>query len=264
MSNDIAALLSGRLNESVEALEELMLQHEQIDIPADEKIVNGMYIRRITIPAGTILTGRVWLEDYVDIMISGKIVVATVDGVKELSGYNVCDGYGGRKRAGYALEDTEWLTVHKTDATECKGLLEQLSTFSMAEYKIAKAQLDYKAKFSSIAGIIEQQSQETKDFKSVPVAYEQCIEVKQSPIAGLGLFSKQMFKPGDHIAPARVKGFRTEAGKYSNHSCFPNAAMKFIGDSVALVAIDNILPGDEILTNYESTLLSMKEALCQE
>ncbi len=263
MNTEIATLLSGKLNESVEVLEQLMLEHEQVDIPAVEQLRNGLYMREIVIPAGTILTGRVWLEDYIDIMVSGHIIVATADGVKELKGYNVCDGKGGRKRAGYAIEDTAWITVHKTKATSCEGLLEAMSTFSMAQYKVAKAQLDYKNSFGHITALIEEQSANISDFKSVPAAYAAVIDVKPSEIAGLGLFSKQHFKVGDHIAPALVKGYRTEAGRYSNHSCFPNAKMVYFGDSVALIASAEIKPGDEILTDYTQTLKSMEEALCQ-
>lgn len=257
----ISQAIAGRLNEAVEELETFMLEQEQIEIPAKEQLKNGLYTREITIPAGTLLTGRVWLEDYIDIMISGDIVVATADGVKRLTGYSVCDGKGGRKRAGYALQDTQWVTVHKTKAKTVVGLLEQLSTFSMAEFKVRSAQLDFKKQFSQIEGLIAQQSAAMHDFKSVPAAFEANIDVKPSAIHGLGLFSKQYFKCGDHIAPARIKGFRTEAGKYSNHSCFPNAKMQRVGNDIALVAICDIKPGDELVTNYNQTL---QEATCLE
>jgi formate-dependent nitrite reductase cytochrome c552 subunit len=132
----------------------------------------------------------------------------------------------------------------------------------MAEYRIKAAQLDYFEKFEDVEQLIEQQSRATDDFKSVPAIFEANIDVKLSAIAGLGLFSRQYFKPGDHIAPARIKGFRTEAGKYCNHSCFPNAAMQCVSGDVALIATSYIKPGEEILTDYMCTLHSIKEATC--
>lgn len=254
----ISSAIAGKLNDAVEALEQLMLEHDQVEIPAVESYKNGLYSREITIPAGTLLTGRVWLDDYIDIMVSGHIVVATADGVKELKGYNVCDGAAGRKRAGYAVEDTKWITVHKACESDT---LDTLSRFSMAQYKVAKAQQHYLQVFGPIAELIAEQSAATSDFKSVPATFESLIEVRESPVHGLGLFAKQLFKAGDHIAPARICGYRTEAGRYSNHSCFPNAVMQAVGKNIALIASQDINAGEEILTDYVHTLHVVKEAI---
>jgi hypothetical protein len=93
-----------------------------------------MYVREITIPKGTILTGAVHKFDYVDIMLSGDIAVATPDGMKRLTGINIMAGPAGRKRAGYAYEDTRWLTVHKTDATTSEGIEDVITVRNMAQF----------------------------------------------------------------------------------------------------------------------------------
>jgi hypothetical protein len=93
-----------------------------------------MYVREITIPKGTILTGAVHKFDYVDIMLSGDIAVATPDGMKRLTGINIMEGPAGRKRAGYAYEDTRWLTVHKTSAMVAEGIEDVLTVKTMAEF----------------------------------------------------------------------------------------------------------------------------------
>lgn len=128
-------LLAEQVNEKIEAMEEVMLEHEQVEIPVEHRFVNGMYAREITIPKGTLLTGRVHKFGYVDIMLSGDITVATPDGVKRLTGVNIMEGVPGRKRAGYAHEDTHWVTVHKTDATSPKGIEDILTVFSMAQFR---------------------------------------------------------------------------------------------------------------------------------
>lgn len=142
----INELLSGKVNEKIEALESHLLALDDIrtdtdlfilekrTMPVEHRFINGMYAREITIPKGTLLTGAVHKFDYVDIMLSGDIAVATPDGVKRLKGINIMEGPAGRKRAGYAYEDTRWLTVHKTDATTSEGIEDVLTVRTIAEF----------------------------------------------------------------------------------------------------------------------------------
>ena len=109
------------------ALQEKLLQEEQVEIPTLEFLTNGLYTREIIIPKGTALVSRVWRDPYVDIMISGDISVVTPDGLQRYKGYNLFVGTPGRKRAGYAHEDTLWVSVHRADAQRHEGLLELLS-----------------------------------------------------------------------------------------------------------------------------------------
>lgn len=111
----IHTALAEAVNERIEELEAVMLECEQVEIPVEHLFVNGMYARKIVIPAGTMLTGRVHKFGYVDIMLSGDISVATPDGVKRMTGYNILEGKPGRKRAGYAHEDTHWVSF------SCRG-----------------------------------------------------------------------------------------------------------------------------------------------
>ncbi|QUX96613.1 hypothetical protein C0J08_14930 [Marinomonas sp. CT5] len=130
----VIELLSGKVNEKIEAMEAELLTLEQVEMPVEHRFINGMYAREITIPKGTILTGAVHKFDYVDIMLSGDIAVATPDGVKRLKGINIMTGPAGRKRAGYAYEDTRWLTVHKTDATSPEGIEGVLTVRTITEF----------------------------------------------------------------------------------------------------------------------------------
>jgi hypothetical protein len=106
------------------ALQERLLQEEQVEIPTLEFITNGLYTREIIIPEGTVAVSRVWKEPYVDIMISGDITVVTPEGTNRYKGYNLFVGTPGRKRAGYAHKDTLWVTVHSTQETDHIGLIE--------------------------------------------------------------------------------------------------------------------------------------------
>ncbi|RNF53000.1 hypothetical protein EBI00_02550 [Marinomonas hwangdonensis] len=131
----IKQVLAGKVNEKIEELEAELLTLEQVEMPVEHRFINGMYVREITIPKGTILTGAVHKFDYVDIMLSGDIAVATPDGIKRFQGVNIMDGKAGRKRAGYAYEDTHWVTVHKTDESNPENIVKELTVRTMSEYK---------------------------------------------------------------------------------------------------------------------------------
>lgn len=126
--------LNMAVNGDIERMESEMLKHEQVNMPVNHLFVNGMYVRHILIPAGVILTGRVHKQGYVDIMLKGRIVVATPDGINEMSGYNILEGKPGRKRAGFAIEDTHWVTVHRTDETDPDGIEDKLTVMTVKEY----------------------------------------------------------------------------------------------------------------------------------
>lgn len=123
-------------DKSIMLLQESMLEQEQVEIPTLEFISNGLYTREIIIPAGTALISRVWLEPYVDIMVSGDITVITPDGPVRYTGYNIFVGTPGRKRAGYAHSDTIWVTVHRTEEKTHVGLLEKMSVPNVQDYKL--------------------------------------------------------------------------------------------------------------------------------
>lgn len=132
----INELLADAIVERIEDLESVMLECEQVLIPTANNNINGMYTRQIMIPKGTLLTGRVHLFDYVDIMLSGDITVATADGPVRYTGHNVLHGKAGRKRAGYAHEDTYWITVHNTDISDGDVFFNTMTVGTMKEFNL--------------------------------------------------------------------------------------------------------------------------------
>lgn len=132
--SQVFEILSGAMNEKIDGMQAEMLTMPQVEIPVDSMFVNGMYGRKILIPEDTLLVGAVHLQDYIDIMISGDITVATPDGVKRMTGFNIMEGKSGRKRAGYAHADTLWVTVHKTDLKTPEDFVKIMTRPTMKEY----------------------------------------------------------------------------------------------------------------------------------
>lgn len=75
-----------------------------------------------------------------------------------------------------------------------------------------------------------------------------------SAIHGLGMFATVPIDQGAVIAPARIAGKRTPAGRYTNHSPQPNAEFIRLSDDrdgdLNLVALRAIAEGAEVLIDY--------------
>lgn len=116
------------------ALEKIMLDLPQVDIPITHHFCDGMYARVAFIKKGTLMTGAIHRQASLQIMVSGKVSVATDrDAAQELSGFHIMVSPPGTKRAGVALEDTIWVTILKTDETDPEQIVAKLTTNDYAE-----------------------------------------------------------------------------------------------------------------------------------
>jgi hypothetical protein len=86
-----------------------------VDLPIRHFWIPGVYVREMTIPAGTVLTGKIHKHEQVSIVAKGDISVLTEDGIKRVQAPFVLVSPPGVKRAGFAHEDTIWMTVHRYD-----------------------------------------------------------------------------------------------------------------------------------------------------
>lgn len=98
----------------------------QVECPVWHHFAPGLYARRMFIPKGTVLTGAVHKTEHLCV-VSGVINVTTDDGVKMIAHQQeIIVSKPGTKRAGFALEDTYWTTIHATLETDLDKLVEEL------------------------------------------------------------------------------------------------------------------------------------------
>ena len=246
--------------EKIMALESVMAEYPQVDIPVTHRFCGNMYGREITIPKGTLLTGRIQKFDHFDIMLSGDMTVSTDSGeVKRITGTNIMEGKAGKKRAGYAHEDTHWITFHSAEVRDPEEMYEFLTCGSFDEFESFNVMLDrgdYRLMVDEM-GMTEEQIQEQvqneADMIEMPEGYEY-LDVRESPIHGAGLYSHANHDAGEIICPARIGDKRSIAGRYTNHAFEPNAAMKVTDAGVDLVALKNIDQDEEITVNYRNVI----------
>lgn len=258
--------------ESLIKYEEFAKGQPQIEIPVKHHIHGGMYGREITIPKDTILTGQIYKFDHFDVMISGDITVSTDSGErKRFSGYNCFKGMSGKKRAGYAHEDTTWITFHPFSGDNGEEIQKFITADNFEELALFNTAINKSDYESMVSGMdmteeqIREQVCSRSDMTEMPTEYS-FIYVDRSTIEGKGLYSTKKINSGSFVCPSRIRNKRTIAGRYTNHALQPNAKMTIDDKGINLVAIKDIEPNEEITVNYRDVLntRNSKGDLCQE
>jgi hypothetical protein len=235
--------------DKIQALESVTSSMPQIEISTTERIIGSMYVREIYIPKDTIITGRVYKRAYTDIMISGDMNISDSNGAYRLTGYNMLEGPAGRKRAGYANEDTLWTTVH--DLSDIKDdPINDISFLTLEEHREYEAS-SAKRSFDNFLLTHNLDADTVKD-QSTNEPYEPIeggFYVDDSTIDGLGVFSGKRFLAGEYLGKTIINGKKTQLGRFVNHSDYPNCT--YADDR--LIVIRSIDAGQEITVSYSES-----------
>lgn len=260
-------------------LEEVLQKKEQVDCPVVHRFGPGIYIREVSIPAGAIAIGHHQNYQHVNIMLKGRVKMLHADGTTEiLQAPFFSIGEPGRK-VGYIIEDMVWQNVYATEETDVEKLEAHFLTKSpvfredirgIDELDLTVDREDFLNMAEEVGvspWVIRKQSERTDDMISMPSGYS--VQVGPSLLEGKGLHATAPFNIGDIIAPARLAGKRTIAGRYTNHAKTPNAtAVRYDNGDISFVAINNINGnkggqlGDEITVDYRQ-VLSLNEEILQ-
>lgn len=111
---------------NIQALEEHLLTCVQAEMPLRHFFAQGLYARELTIPQHCVLTGAIHKFEHINILAKGDMSVATDDGVLRIRAPYVMVSKPGTKRAGFAHEESVWITVHACEAkteAEAEALL---------------------------------------------------------------------------------------------------------------------------------------------
>lgn len=116
------------------AFEDLVRQAPQIDIPVRNYFSDGVYAREITIPAGTVLTGKIHKRVNLNFLLKGEMSVLTERGVERLVAPATLVSPPGTKRIAYAHTECVWTTVHGTQETDLEKIEAHFIAQSETEY----------------------------------------------------------------------------------------------------------------------------------
>lgn len=271
----------GSIAEMVSELLPDMLKCEQGEAPVIHRFAPGLYIREVTLKAGSFAVGHHQRFEHFNVILTGRVTMFNDNGTEtELIAPTCFVSKPGRK-VGIIHEDTVWQNIYATTETDVSVLeatyldksqvwadhqaMQALSLQAQADEDRA----DYDKVLAEYGYTREEaraQAEGTADLIDMPYGGYKC-RLDDSPIEGKGLFATANMDAGEVIAPAMIDGKRTYIGRYTNHSPNPNAEMVLLpGHNIDLVALRPIQGccggnnGEEIVTDYRQILSLTAEA----
>ena len=105
--------------------------------PLKHTFAHGVYVREMKVKKEMVIVGKIHQHDHISFLLSGKLLVATENGVKEFEGPCYFKATAGTKRVGYVVEDAIWINIHPnpTDTEDLKILEEKIIAKNYLEYE---------------------------------------------------------------------------------------------------------------------------------
>ncbi|WP_208630870.1 SET domain-containing protein-lysine N-methyltransferase [Ralstonia insidiosa] len=265
-----------------------MLSAPQVECSVVHHFGPSLYVREVHMPAGALAIGHYQRFEHLNVFLKGRVLMLKADGsTEELVAPMMFVGKPGRK-AGYVLEDVIWQNIYATDETDIEKLeahfLDKSDAFLHSQIEDLHKKIDARVgdRTDYVSMLDEMGFDETTARAQSVNAKDQCpfphgawrVKTGTSSIEGTGLFATAPISSGELIAPARINGLRTPAGRYTNHSKEPNAEMVMLANGdVELKALRDIegcrggKDGEEITIDYRQALalsgIKKVEAACQ-
>jgi hypothetical protein len=113
--------------------------------PLIHRWADGIYVREIFIPKGTLIVGKLHRHRHPNVLLKGEVIVVTEGGGREhLVAPLAMISEAGTKRVVYALEDTTWVTFHHNphELRDIAALEEQIIAPSYAALDAGRAEAE--------------------------------------------------------------------------------------------------------------------------
>lgn len=263
------------LSQTIVEAENIMLDMPQVDCPVVHHFGDGIYIREVTMPAGTLAIGHIQKFAQNNFLLQGKIAMIGEDGIKVLEAPLFFVGEPGRKM-GFVIETVVWQNIWATDETDVEKLeamymdmsdqnsrkSEEINALEHVMREVDRA--DYAAVIEKSPFTHEEvrgQVENEADQIELPDEWGSVVVRRKSNIQGDGMFLSWPVEMDTVLGPARLGGKRTPLGRYVNHSKTPNAKPELMDNGdVYLVAKRNVSGcqggshGEEITVDYRDML----------
>ena len=87
----------------------------RVTLDAEHYFIEGVYVRSLFIPAGTVLVGKIHNKETISILTKGTLQVTNGDAIKVVTAGHIVVEQPGVKRAGYALTDCIFVNIFKDE-----------------------------------------------------------------------------------------------------------------------------------------------------
>ena len=112
--------------EEINRLQSEMSVMPQAELQTEHYFSGGMYCRKLTIPAGTLIVGKVHKKDHFFLCAKGEIIAWSEGGMKHLYAGDIICSKPGTKRVTLAVTDAIGITFHKTNKTNLDKIEKEL------------------------------------------------------------------------------------------------------------------------------------------
>lgn len=112
--------------EEIERLQREMIKMPQAELQTEHYFHGGMYCRKVFMPAGALIVGKVHKTNHFFLCAKGEIIVTTDKGVVTLEAGDVIESKPKTKRAIYAEIDSIIINFHKTSKTNLAKIEKEL------------------------------------------------------------------------------------------------------------------------------------------
>lgn len=102
--------------------ERLLALCGRCDLPVEHEFGDGLYIRRLLIPKGTLIVGRVHKAGCINVVEEGDIAVLTESGAMRVRTGFLVHSPAGLQKLGFANKDTVFTNIFSTDETDIEKL----------------------------------------------------------------------------------------------------------------------------------------------
>lgn len=93
----------------------------------------GVYVREMTIPVGTVIVGKIHRREHFSFLMRGDISVLTEEGLERMQAPRIMRNPPGTKRIGYAHSDVQWVNVHPAETTDLDEIEHQVTARNYEE-----------------------------------------------------------------------------------------------------------------------------------
>lgn len=104
------------------------------ECPVTHVFAPGSYARTIFIPKDTLVVGKIHKHAHLNMLMVGKVLVATEEGPVTYEAPRVMTSKAGTKRVVYTYTDTIWTTVHLTDKTDLGQIEDEIIAKDYASF----------------------------------------------------------------------------------------------------------------------------------
>ena len=249
---------SGEFRAKLDSLQDAMLTMPQVDVRIEHEFAEGVYIRKMHAAKGTVVIGKLHLTSHLNICLQGDLTFLTEGGAVRIQAPQMFVAPAGTKKLAYMNEDTVWVNVHPALSSDPEEIIAGITVDTFREFDALMNRASFLNAIEAHGydeAMVAQISHDPTTFDAAPIPG---VEVRDSRVAGQGLFACAAFAAGDRVAPGVSAGKRTLAGRYINHGTSPNVV--YDAQSSAFVALRDIEPGEELLSDYSATLAVIEGA----